>query len=356
MARDTVFGAAERYLSLFTAIRVRRKADDVIPENITMLPLMGWFIALILFMVFSGAVASGMDSAQDEGPDDTSDTGGDEEVVDPFLFPTITGELVASLLFLVLVSIIFLVSCLYISYRLINRLNDHFRRDQLLRQGLIEYLRERKDALAERWRTGQLTIDEKDRTRERLVRIEEHLRALHWQTMQAEDVERPLPPFIWMLFSVITFGTAWFYLLNYISSRLHTHDTYQVRIMLEVQRCLNAFGETEFKLPVKHTVEERLGLFNIPFGFFTAGIGFIPWLKGMIRDGNRHFVSQWYLEDQLLRVLVKDKRVREMMAGDFPEPGTHGGETKTPNAGTTTTTDTRVPPPPPTPMGGGPSG
>src|SRR5256885_11999935 len=93
-------------------------------------------------------------------------------------------------------------------YRLIRRMNWHFRRDRMLREGLINYVR---GLAAERGLESKMTIELATMT------------AIHSEANGEEDEKSPV---LWVVLSIITFGLlglyVWYFLTKDPQTRCQT--------------------------------------------------------------------------------------------------------------------------------------
>src|SRR5207244_13058153 len=143
------------------AVRIRRETDDIMSALWIVFALFG---AVAFFAILFGGLFLGTSSAGRTG-----------------LFG---GAIVGFVVGIVVAIILFVLPW----YRLIKRRNGHFRRDRMLREGLINYVR---GLAAERGIESKMNIELATMT------------SIHSESKGEEDEKSPV---LWVVSSIITFG------------------------------------------------------------------------------------------------------------------------------------------------------
>jgi Domain of unknown function (DUF4234) len=165
-------------------------------------------------------------------------------------------------------------------YRLMKRRNGHFRRDRILREGLINYVR---GLAAERGMESKMTIELATMT------------SIHSEANGEEDEKSPV---LWIVLSIITFGLLGLYVWYFLTKDPHKHDVRQMAFMQQVQSAFSKFEKTVV-FPYWKSLPDRSYFLYLILWFIT-GLFSLYWNYVLITDFNDHFRAQWQVEDQLL--------------------------------------------------------
>jgi uncharacterized protein DUF4234 len=165
-------------------------------------------------------------------------------------------------------------------YRLIKRRNGHFRRDRMLREGLINYIR---GQAAEKGIEAKMTIELATMT------------SIHSEANGEEDEKSAV---LWIILSIITFGLLSLYVWYFLTKDPHKHDVRQLAFMQQVQSAFSKLEKTVV-FPFWKSLPDRSYFLYLILWFIT-GIFSLYWNYVLITDFNDHFRAQWQVEDQLL--------------------------------------------------------
>ena len=165
-------------------------------------------------------------------------------------------------------------------YRLMKRRNGHFRRDRILREGLINYIR---GMAAERGMEAKMTVELATMT------------AIHSEANGEEDEKSPV---LWIVLSIITFGLLGLYVWYFLTKDPHKHDVRQLAFMQQVQSSFSKLEKTVV-FPFWKSLPDRSYFLYLILWIIT-GLFALYWNYVLITDFNDHFRAQWQVEDQLL--------------------------------------------------------
>ncbi len=165
-------------------------------------------------------------------------------------------------------------------YKLIKRRNGHFRRDRLLREGLINYVR------------GLAT----ERAME--VKMSTELATMTSIHSEANGEEDEKSPVLWIVLSIITFGLLGLYVWYFLTKDPHNHDVKQLAFMQQVQSAFSKLEKTVV-FPFWKSLPGRSFFLYLVLTWLTGLFG-LYWNYVLITDFNDHFRAQWQVEDQLL--------------------------------------------------------
>jgi len=235
------------------AVRIRRETDDIMSALWILSPLLG---AVAFFGILFGGLFLGTSSAGRTG-----------------LFG---GAIVGFVVGIVVAIILFVLPW----YRLIKRRNGHFRRDRMLREGLINYVR---GLAAERGIESKMTVELATMT------------SIHSESNGEEDEKSPV---LWVVLSIITFGLLGLYVWYFLTKDPHKHDVRQLAFMQQVQSAFSKFEKTVV-FPYWKSLPDRSYFLYLILTWIT-GFFSLYWNYVLITDLNDHFRAQWQVEDQLI--------------------------------------------------------
>ena len=236
------------------AIRIRRETDDIMSGLWILSPLLG-FVAF--FVISFGGFLIGASSGVS------------------------TGILAGGLIGLILGVIVYVILALLPWYKLIRRRSEHFRRDRILREGLIFYIR---GIASERGIEGQMSTELATMT------------AIHSEANGEEDEKSAM---LWIILSIITFGLLGLYVSYFLTKDPHNHDVRQLVFMQQVQSAFSKLQKT-IVFPFWKAMTGRSFFLYLVLTVLTGGLFALYWVYVLISDFNEHFRAQWQIEDQLL--------------------------------------------------------
>jgi hypothetical protein len=239
------------------AVRIRRETDDIMSALWILSPLLGVvaFFGILFGSLFLGGTL-GRTSGTSIG---------------------LAGGAIAGFIAGIIIAIILFVLPWY---RLIKRRNGHFRRDRMLREGLINYVR---GLAAERGLESKMTIELATMT------------AIHSEANGEEDEKSPV---LWVVLSIITFGLLGLYVWYFLTKDPHKHDVRQLAFMQQVQSAFSKLEKTVV-FPFWKSLPDRSYFLYLILTWIT-GLFSLYWNYVLITDFNDHFRAQWQVEDQLL--------------------------------------------------------
>jgi hypothetical protein len=238
------------------AIRIRRETDDVMSALWILSPLLG-FVAFIVILFGGFAIGLGAGSP--------------------------TGLVASGLIGLIGGLIVLVILALLPWYKLIRRRSEHFRRDRILREGLLTYIR---GIASERGMEAHMTTEIAT------------MMTLHSESNGEEDEKSAV---LWIVLSVITFGLVGIYVSYFLTKDPHNHDVRQLAFMQQVQSSFSKLGKT-IVFPFWKAMPGRSFFLYLILTWIT-GLFALYWDYVLISDFNGHFKAQWQIEDQLIQNL-----------------------------------------------------
>ncbi len=235
------------------AIRIRRETDDVMSALWILSPLFG-LVAFIAILVGGAVVGSAAGS---------------------------TGGLAGGLIGLIGGIIVYIILALLPWYKLIRRRSEHFRRDKILREGLISYIR---GVASERGIEAQMSTEIATMT------------TVHSESNGEENEKSAI---LWIVLSIITFGLVGIYVAYFLTKDPHGHDVRQLAFMQQVQSSFTKFQKT-IVFPFWKAIPSRSFFLYLVLTWITFGLFALYWNYTLISDFNEHFKAQWQIEDQLV--------------------------------------------------------
>ena len=185
----------------------------------------------------------------------------------------------AMLLFTFAGSVIAIVIAVYPLYLLIKRRSAHFRRDAMLRSGIIEYLKARAAS-------QNLDISSEVAT----------MNVVHSESL---GEEREKSAVVWIVLSIVTLGILGLYVLYFLTKDPPKHDHRQLAFTQQAQSAASKLGMTVVVATWKSLPDRSFFLYFI-LNMFTMGLFGIYWYYVLFKDFNEHFKAQWVFEDQLV--------------------------------------------------------
>jgi len=176
-------------------------------------------------------------------------------------------------------------------YKLVKRRDEHFRRDGMLRQGMIEYLAavsiaKKIDINVERWTVNSMhySVVETDRG------------PLLWAMLTGLMTIIPIVGLIVLL-----------YCLHFLTRDAQTHDRRQRDFNYQFQLGMLKTGEITAISYDWHPLPKRDTAAYVLLTAFTLGFALPYWWYVNIRDMNTHLQNQWDFEGQLTNMTREAK-------------------------------------------------
>jgi hypothetical protein len=214
-------------------------------------------------------------------------------LIDPYQLPQISSLAILFIVIAFLIQVFLMILEAYLTYRTVQRRDEHFRRDWLFRDGTIEYVNalsqsQKIDLNVERWTMN--TIHESSNLEER---------------------ERS--PMLWaLLIGLLSFipfigYILMQYVLHFLTKEQRLHEDRQLGFNHQLQKALVRFDKTA-QIPVTwQPMPRRNTALYMVLSLLTLGF-FIPyWWYVVITDMNAHVARQWQFEDGLVRQLQKEE-------------------------------------------------
>lgn len=178
-------------------------------------------------------------------------------------------------------SILSVVFFAILNYKLFNRNNQHMRREAMLRDGIIDYFRNKG---SEKISVNISTMESINY--EARINDEEHNAAL-WAIL-------PILPVVGWIFLLIA--------LYYLTKFPTDHDRRWHAFTQQVQNAGSHMG-AKVILPSWKTLPDRSYVLYLILSIITLGLFGLYWYYVLIKDMNMHFKTQWKFEDQLIQEL-----------------------------------------------------
>ncbi|MFO7618605.1 MAG: hypothetical protein R6W91_02980 [Thermoplasmata archaeon] len=211
-------------------------------------------------------------------------------IVDTGFDITDTGPLMLIILAILLVSIGLAITHAVLTYKLVKRRDEHFKRDRILNDGMAEYLgavalNTSVDLNVERWTLN--TIMYAGNTQERSASLWAMLVAL-----------LPIIPFIGVIFLI--------YCQVFLTKDMQEHDEKQRNFNYQYQVGLAKAGKLGNDSFFWQPLPKRDVAAYVVLTILTLGL-FLPyWWYVNIVDMNTHIANQWNFENALVKKLQAD--------------------------------------------------
>ena len=251
---------------IYGAMRMRDTTDKIIPTS--------WAVAILLFQIIVPVLTM---------------------VMIYLLIIGVNLNLSASTSMLMILSIFLAVIAMVIVqaalvYKLVRRRDEHFHRDGLMRQGMIEYLdamsiKEKKDINVERWT----------------------MNSMHYSVT---EVDRG--PGIWALLVGLVaiipiMGIfAMLYCLYFLTRDTQLHDQHQRDFNSQFQLGMLKLGKINTVSYDWYPLPKRDSSVYIIMTIFTLGFTLPYWWYVNIVDMNTHFKHQWQFENLIIKMIKEE--------------------------------------------------
>jgi hypothetical protein len=169
-------------------------------------------------------------------------------------------------------------------YLLISRRNNHFKRDKLERDSLVEYVRQ----------LGVNTGKSND--------ISAELATMTTINGEATAEETEKSAVLWIILSIITFGIAGLYVLYFLTRDPYNHDRRQQSFIQQTQSAMSKLGKVVVN-PSWKSLPSRSFILYFILSLVTLGLFEFYWYYVLIKDFNEHFRAQWQFEDSMASVM-----------------------------------------------------
>jgi len=205
-----------------------------------------------------------------------------------FNFSTSASILAIVVIFLAVIAMVIVQSVLV--YKLVGRRDEHFRRDGLMKQGMIEYLdamsiKEKKDINVERWT----------------------MNSMHYSTMESDRSPALWAMLVGLIAIIPIIGVfALLYVLYFLTKDVHDHDKRQRDFNFQFQLGMLKLGKIDSISYDWIPLPKRDPGVYVLLSILTLGF-FLPyWWYVNIVDMNHHMESQWHFEGQITEIIKEE--------------------------------------------------
>jgi len=254
----------------FEALRIRAQTDRVLSPILILLPIAAIIvtiiIAIVAFIIAFPSVNWVTDPQAAQKAADAAWWG---------IIITIAGSIVAEIIIAILI------------YMLIERRNQHFRRESMLRHGMLGYLKARTDE------KGISQLVAADIASMQSVTAEADAR---------DDQKSALLYVILTIIPVVGFFIS-LYILYFLTKDPQEHDRRWQFFASTAQRVGSQAGMVTV-MPSWKALEQRNFVLYFILAIVTFGIFLIYWYYTLFRDLNEHFRAQWQFEDSFAAAMT----------------------------------------------------
>ena len=167
-------------------------------------------------------------------------------------------------------------------YRLINRRDEHFRREAQLDRDLLQSLKDRLQARS----VDPYNLPE--------------MAALERAIRDKEMSEQPRNAVLWLIVSLVTSGLGTLVIEYFATVDWYYHEQRQIEVVRRSNALLAAANiPASLQYTYDEVLPERHFWLNLIATMASFGIWGIWWGYHMLADGNRHYENQWRWEDSL---------------------------------------------------------
>lgn len=251
------------------ARRQRKKTDRMMSPLWILWPIVAYIILILISLIVGGLFGAMFD---DETSDEDYWQSGEEET-DEELF----DEFLAAIGIIILAMFIFGLILIYPWYLMIKRRTDHFQRESLLREGLLEHFKEKS------YRTG--------------INLSQEIATIGSLHAEANSVEQPKSPILYSIIMIIIPYIGPFYVLYFLMKDIYIHHNRTIAIMQNTQSAANRLGRA-IVAPTWKTLPGRSFVIYFIISCCCPIFG-LYWQYSIIKDYNDHFKAQAHFEDQL---------------------------------------------------------
>lgn len=182
-----------------------------------------------------------------------------------------------------IVGVIIVTSIIYfiLYYKLIKRRNEHFKRDMMLEEGIIQFIHNRSYKTA------------------RVYEVSADLGALQSIHAFARSEENEKEPILWAILSIIVPFVS-LYVMYFLTKDPGMHDSRQSSFIRYASSALQKIGVNV--QPSWQNIPQRSVILYLILSIFVPFFS-VYWLYVVIKDLNNHFRSQWVFENNLVNAL-----------------------------------------------------
>lgn len=169
-----------------------------------------------------------------------------------------------------------------IFYRLVDRRNQHFGRQQSLYRNVVRVLREHAE----------------DRNDDRLLATVGRTEGVLNDVVVAEGDRNP---WLWaIILPIVTFGIASYYMLWFLMTDYREHYLRQRELVDLLSEGLRLATGKNVAIADESLVPDRNFWIYLLLTIVTFGLFGIYWLYTLLEDPNKHFARQAFAEDQMV--------------------------------------------------------
>ncbi|MGD0056855.1 MAG: DUF4234 domain-containing protein [Methanomassiliicoccales archaeon] len=192
------------------------------------------------------------------------------------------GAVVVASVGVVVALVVAVVLFALLNYKLINRQNQHMKREEVMRGALIEYIKSN----SQEKNLSQL--------------LSSQIATMESIQYDARSRERETSPVLFAILILIPVVGLIFllYVLYVLTDFPYQHDRRWHAFTQQAQSAASHLGMTVI-LPSWKTLPERSFFIYFVLTLITCGLFLIYWYYVLIKDLNNHFSAQWQFEDQI---------------------------------------------------------
>jgi hypothetical protein len=179
---------------------------------------------------------------------------------------------------------------IYVTYKLLDRRQQHFERMISFRYYLIQTLKEKAQAGGQ---TDQIAGDVSE------------LETIHIQ-MSNRDRAGEKSPVLWTVLSIAV-GVVVYYVYYFLNDDFRAHEANEQMFMMKASETMQKLGMTQQQIVPGMMVPERNFITFLILTIITCGIYGIYWFYTLITDPNNHFDNHAMWENQLYSIIAGDQ-------------------------------------------------
>ncbi|MEM2838469.1 MAG: DUF4234 domain-containing protein [Thermoplasmata archaeon] len=268
---------------LLAAVNARNVTDVRIPKIWVLLPIIVYIASIIVIAVIFAVQVSDLVTRLIE---------------DPSYIPT-DEEILQSMGWLVTVSLIWSIISYalfaVLTYKLLNRHNEHFERESHLRMGIISFLRaaagspERESIVSSEIATMNMLQSESSSEEPRRSSV-------LWALVIG---------FMWVpVFNLIAMILS-LYMFYFLMKEIWEHDRRFHEFMAQTYSALSKLGYQFSPMSGVRALERRSFILYLVLSILTLGLFVLYWWYVLAKDPEEHYREQWYVEDHLATTIAQ---------------------------------------------------
>jgi len=253
----------------FEALRARVQTDRILSPILILLPIAAILLTIIIAVVAFIIAFPSINWTDPQAAQKASNAAWWGIII------TIAGSIVAEVIIAILI------------YMLIERRNQHFRRESMLRHGMLGYLKARTD---ERGVAQAVAAD---------------IASMQSVTAEADARDDQKSALLYVILTIIPIVGFFIslYILYFLTKDPQEHDRRWQFFASTAQRVGSQAGMVTV-MPSWKALEQRNFVLYFILAIVTFGIFLIYWYYTLFRDLNEHFRAQWQFEDSFAAAMT----------------------------------------------------